>query len=180
MALVWSGSPSLQKTRPFVVFRLRSMALVCWGMDGLNNISIAPNRAGTAMGLSNGCGNMAGFQAPLAISAILGKVQDPEEMLRRWKIVFGIPLVFYIVSLATFWFLLVERSKSLIKRYTTTRKTILQKETRTPFVPKFYLIVEIHVHYGYLVAICWLGKCAVGYPRCPRWTKTFSEDNFEL
>jgi len=70
---------------------------------GLNNLTIAPNRAGTAYGLSNGCGNMAGFLAPLAISAILGEVEDPDEIMTRWKIVFGIPLMLYSLSLATFW-----------------------------------------------------------------------------
>jgi len=69
----------------------------------LNNMTIAPNRAGTAYGLSNGCGNMAGFLAPLAIAAILGEGHDPEESLNRWKIVFGIPLVLYSLSLATFF-----------------------------------------------------------------------------
>ncbi|XP_023342681.1 putative inorganic phosphate cotransporter isoform X2 [Eurytemora carolleeae] len=75
---------------------------IAYGFNGalyaghsLNGLTIAPNRAGTIMGLTNGFGSIAGIFVPLVKSAIVKSPADCAELISRWRIVFVIPAVIY-------------------------------------------------------------------------------------
>ena len=73
----------------------------CVGINGFqfssvncNHIDIAPNFAGTLMGITNMFANFPGFFAPMAISHIIENHQDTQH----WQLVFYIAAGVYTIG----------------------------------------------------------------------------------
>jgi len=91
---------------PYLCTAIMSVAYACNGAiysgHSINTITIAPNRSGTVMGLSNGFGSIAGIFIPLVKDWIVGAPATCQEMIRRWQIMFYIPSGIYIVAALNF------------------------------------------------------------------------------
>jgi len=94
--------------QPYLCVAIMSIA---YGFNGaiysghtLNGLAIAPNRAGSIMGLTNGFGSSAGILVPLVKSGIVGEPISCDQLIKRWKIIFGIPACIYTLVAVLFIF----------------------------------------------------------------------------
>jgi len=62
-----------------------------------NGLTIAPNRSGTVMGLSNGFGSIAGIFVPMVKENLVGSPATCSDLIHRWRIMFAIPAGIYVV-----------------------------------------------------------------------------------
>ena len=125
--------PGLQSSTTYIV------VLLCVGQffNGAvsasllsSHLDLAPNYAATLLGICNSLSSFISFIVPMIVGLLLEN--DTLEMLEKWKIIFMLPAVLYILTNFTYVFFISGDIQTWNSNFTNWRASMTAIESTTP------------------------------------------------